>query len=132
MCAHEGFVNLNRWIRAGYFPSVDPSLSSEPDPMCTACAFGKARRNTHKTHTGHNSKGHASPRDTFTTKGSESKTRYNYVSYWVDHATAFMYLTFHSSKAATELVKSKLEFEQYADRFNVRVSNIRADNGVYL
>jgi hypothetical protein len=145
MCAHEGFVNLNCWIRAGYFPNVDPSFSSEPDPMCTACAFGKARRNTHKTHTGHISKGHASPGDgvssdgiesgtpgrPFTTKGLASKTRYNYVSFWVDHVTAFMYLTFHSSKAATELVKSKLEFEQYADRFNVRVSNIRADNGVY-
>jgi len=145
MCAHEGFKNLNSWIRAGYFPKVDPSLALEPDPMCAACAFGKARRTTHNTHTGHISHDHTMPGDgvssdglesgtpgrPFTTKGSASKTRYNYVSFWVDHATAFVYVTFHSTKAATELVKSKLEFETFADRFNVRIRNIRADNGVY-
>jgi hypothetical protein len=49
----------------------------------------------------------------------------------VDHATSFVCITFHSSKAATKLVKSKTEFEQFAERFNVRIQNIRADNGVY-
>jgi hypothetical protein len=32
---------------------------------------------------------------------------------------------------ATKLVKSKMEFEQFAGHFNVRINNIRADNGVY-
>jgi hypothetical protein len=45
--------------------------------------------------------------------------------------SSFVYITFHASKADTELVKSKTEFEQYAARFNVTISNIRADNGVY-
>jgi hypothetical protein len=45
--------------------------------------------------------------------------------------SSFVYFTFHSSKAATELVKSKIEFEQYASRFNVKIENIRADNGIY-
>jgi hypothetical protein len=67
----------------------------------------------------------------FTTKGSPSKLRYNYVSFWVDHASTFVYVTFHSSKAATELVCSKTEFEHYASRYNVTIQNIRADNGVY-
>jgi len=60
------------------------------------------------------------------TKGSPSKLRYNYISFWVDHMS-----TFHSSKAATELVHSKSEFEHYAAQFNVKIQNICADNGVH-
>jgi len=145
LCAHEGFRNLNHWIRKGLCPGVDPSLASEPDPLCASCCFGKARRLTHKTHTGHISKEHTRPGQgvssvglesgtpgrPFTTKGSASNHRYNYVSFWVDHMSSFVYFTFHSSKAATELVKSKIEFEQYASRFNVKIENIRADNGIY-
>jgi hypothetical protein len=56
---------------------------------------------------------------------------YNYVSFWVDHATSFVYVTFHASKAATELARSKSEFEHFASRFNIWIKNIRADNGVY-
>ncbi len=49
------------------------------------------------------------------------------MSFWVDHMSPFVCVTFHSSKAATELVRSKTEFEQCTARFNVRISNIRAD-----
>ncbi len=126
MCAHEGFHNLNQWIRRGYFPKVDPSLALEPDPMCAARAFGKACQISHKTHTGHISAGHTKPGEgvnsdglesgtpgrPFTTKGSPTKIRYDLVSLWVDHASSFVYVTFHSTKAAAELVCSKLEFEQ--------------------
>jgi transposase InsO family protein len=145
MCAHEGFGNLNQWIRQGRFPKVDTSLALEPDPMCPACAFGKARRISHKTHTGQISKDHIKPGDgvssdglesgtpgrPFTTKGSASKLCYLYVSFWVDHASSYVYVTFHCSKAASELVRSKLEFEQFSPRFGIQIKNIRADNGVY-
>jgi hypothetical protein len=40
--------------------------------------------------------------------------------------STFINITFHASKVATEL-----EFEQYAARYNVKIFNIRADNGVY-
>jgi hypothetical protein len=145
MTAHEGFKNLNRWIRKRVFPGVDPALAQEPDPICPTCAFGKAQRLCHKTHTGHISSGHQAPDQgvssdgmesstpgrPFTTKGSPSKLRYNYVSFWVDHMSQFVYVTFHASKAATELVKSKAEFEEFSARFNFTIKNIRADNGVY-
>jgi hypothetical protein len=49
----------------------------------------------------------------------------------VDHASSFVYVTFHSSEAAAELVCWKAEFEQFSARFNVQIWNIRADNGVY-
>jgi hypothetical protein len=42
------------------------------------------------------------------------------------------YVTFHASKAATELVKSKAKFEHFGARYNVHIQNIRADNGIYL
>jgi hypothetical protein len=145
MCAHKGFGNLNQWIHQGRFPKVDPGLALESDPMCPACAFGKARRISHKTHTGQISKDHPNPGDgvssdglesgtpgrPFTTKGAASKMRYLYVSFWVDHASSYVYITFHSSKAARELVQSKLEFEQFSARFGIQIKNIRADNGVY-
>jgi transposase InsO family protein len=145
MCAHEGFQNLNQWIRHGRFPKVDPKLALEPDPVCSACAFGKARCLSHKTHTGQISKNRthlgeglssdglesSTPGAPFTTRGSASKLRYYYVSFWVDHATSFVYITFHASKAASELVRSKMEFEEFSARFNVQIKNIRADNGIY-
>ena len=145
LSAHEGFKNLNHLIRQGVFPGVDRTLAQEPDPLCPACAFGKAHRLCHKTHTGQISSGHtvpgqgvssdgmesSTPGRPFTTKGSPSKLRYNYVSFWVDHMSQFVHVTFHASKAATELVKSKTEFEQFSARYNVKIQNIRADNGVY-
>jgi hypothetical protein len=104
MCAHEGFHNLNQWIRHGRFPHIDPSLALEPDPMCPSCTFSKARRLSHNSYTGHISKDHTilgegvssdglesgTPGRPFTTKGSASKLRYQYVSFWVDHATSFV------------------------------------------
>jgi hypothetical protein len=106
VCAHEGFRNLNRWIRQGRFSGVNPSLAEVPDPSCTFCNFGKARKKCYKTHTGHISTGHTMPGQgvrsdgleygtpgrPFTTKGSPSKLCYNYVSFWVDHASTFVYV----------------------------------------
>jgi hypothetical protein len=144
-CAHEGFTNLNRWIREGRFPNVNPALAKEPDPLCSICSFSKARRRSHKSHVGHISTNHNSPGEgvssdgmeagtpgrVFTTKGSPTTKRYKYVSFWIDHYSSFVYCTFHESKHARELVASKTEFENWAARFNVKIQNIRADNGVY-
>jgi hypothetical protein len=145
LCAHKGFKNLNRWIRHGKFPGVNPKLADEQDPMCSFYNFGKACHVCHKTHTGQIAKDHTQPGKgvssdglesgtpgrPFTTNGSALNLRYNYLSFWVDHMPTFVYITFHASKAATELVRSKTEFEQYAARFNIKISYIRADNGVY-
>ncbi len=115
-CNHEGFTNLNRWICAGYFPGVPPELSSIPDPTCLACAFGKARHRTHKSHTGHISSSHnwpgarvssdgmkaGIPGRPVTTQGSPSTLHLKYVSFWVDHYSHYVYATFHPTKAAHE------------------------------
>lgn len=53
------------------------------------------------------------------------------MSFWVDHASSFVYFLFHSSKAAAELVYSKAKFEQFLACFNVQIRNFRLDNGVY-
>jgi hypothetical protein len=125
---HEGFTNLNKWIRAGYFPNVPSSLADEPNPICTACAFSKARRKPHKAHLGHIGKHHEGPGQgvssdgmeagvpgrPFTTKGLPSKKRLRYVSFWIDHYSKFVYASFHETKASNELLSSKAEFESFA------------------
>jgi hypothetical protein len=45
--------------------------------------------------------------------------------------SSYVYATFCASKAATELVRSKLEFESFAARHNIVIKNIWTDNGFY-
>jgi hypothetical protein len=142
---HEGFTNLNKWINSGYFLHVPPSLADEPDPICTACAFAKARRQTHSAHVGHIAKGHTGPGQgvssdgmeagvpgcPFTTKGLPSTKRLRYVSFWVDHYSKYVYATFYETKASHELLYSKADFEAFSSQYNIKIQAIRADYGVY-
>jgi hypothetical protein len=143
-CAHANWEQINAWIRTGNLPG-SPSLASEPDPICAACQFGKAHKRSHKADTGNISNNHLAPGDgvssdgmeagcpgrMMTTHGLPSLRRYKYVSFWVDHYSQFIYITMHETKKAEELLKSKLEFEEYAAQFGVNIKSIRADNGVY-
>jgi hypothetical protein len=53
------------------------------------------------------------------------------VTFWVDHATGFIYPTFHSKNDAKSTLESKAEFEAFTSRFNISVKSILEDNGVY-
>jgi len=53
------------------------------------------------------------------------------LGFWVDHTSSLVYVTFHQSKAVTELLNSKKEFEEWAIRYNVPIHSIQVDNGVY-
>ena len=66
-----------------------------------------------------------------TVKGLPSLKRYRYCNLWVSNCTRYIYPTFHESKHASELVNSKLEFQRFAAKYNVKISKIQADNGVY-
>jgi len=144
-CAHESFDNLNQWIQKGWFKDIPASLANIPDPQCITCNFGKARRKSHNTNIGHISADHtqpgagvssdgmeaATPGRPFTTKGQPSNLRFRYASFWIDHMSSLVYVTFHPSKAVSELLRSKQEFKEWASRYNVSIKSIRADNGVY-
>jgi hypothetical protein len=143
-CAHAHWDQINSWIRNGSLP-CDKSLASVPDPVCATCQFGKAHKRSHKTDTGHIGRQHQAPGDgvssdgmeagcpgkMLTTHGLPSTRRLKYCSFWIDHYSQFVYVTMHESKRAEELLRSKLEFEEYAARYGVNIKNIRADNGVY-
>ncbi len=66
-----------------------------------------------------------------TTGGLPSTRRYKYCTFWIDHYSQFVYVTMHETKKAEELLRSKQEFEEFAQRYGVNIKNIRADNGVY-
>jgi hypothetical protein len=64
-------------------------------------------------------------------KGAATKQVFNFCNIWVDHATGFIYSTFHSKNDAKSTLESKAEFEAFASKYNISVKSIRADNGVY-
>jgi len=126
-CAHAHWDQINSWIRAGLLP-CEPSLANEPDPVCAACQIGKMHRKTHKTNTGHIGSEHTAPGmgvssdgmeagipgKIFSTHGTPTSKSYKYATFWIDHYSKFVYVTMHETKCAEELLKSKLEFEDFA------------------
>ena len=142
---HSSYTQVNQWLRAGLLPDEDPDLADEPDPDCAICRFGKAHKKYHKTDTGHIDAKHDAPGEGVSahqmeagrpgriiwTNGLPSQRRYLYVNFWVDHFSRFVYVTMHETKEATELVRSKQEFQDFAARIGVKIKNIRVDNGVY-
>jgi hypothetical protein len=73
-CAHEGFTNLNHWIRQGYFKHIDKSIANIPDLICTICPFSKAHRRSHLSHTGHIGSNHREPGHGVSADGMEAGT----------------------------------------------------------
>jgi hypothetical protein len=71
------------------------------------------------------------PGKVMTTHGIPTTKKFRYCSFWVDHYSQFVYVTMHETKCAEELVRSKHEFEDFVSRYNIKIKNIRADNGVY-
>lgn len=72
-CAHVGFDQLNTWIRKGSLP-CNPRLSQEPNPIYTACQFGKSHKKLRLSNIGHISDNHTAPGDGVSTYGMEAGT----------------------------------------------------------
>ncbi len=133
-CNHRSMATINSWIRRGLLP-IDPSVASAPDPVCAACQAGKAHRKPHAGHTNSIAApctfpGQAvsadqleagSPGKIPTTKGLPTTRRYRYCNLWIDHFSRFVFPTFHETKAASDLVASKREFQNFAARYNIKI-----------
>jgi hypothetical protein len=47
------------------------------------------------------------------TKRQPTSKRYKYCNLWIDHFSKYMYITFHETKDASKVVKSKTKFQQF-------------------
>ena len=129
-------------------PNHSMSSTCNP-PMCAACQLAKQNRRTpsHPSSTLPEQmilrEGNVMPGDCVSidqyisalpgrlphTKGKESQTeRFNGGTIFVDHATTLMYLRHQVALTAGETLRSKLEFEQFAETFGVKIKHYRADN----
>jgi hypothetical protein len=141
---HINFDQLHQWMRQGKI-KVSPEVISSPIPVCSACAYGKAKRRPHTICTSPIDSDHSKPGDGVsadqleagcpgiipTAKGSPISTHYLYCNVWVDHHSRFIFLTMHQRKDAREMLQSKQAFEAFCRRHGVNIRRIRADNGVY-
>jgi len=118
-CANPNWDQLNAWIRQGLL-LCDTNLTNEPDSVCSTCQFGKAHRKTHNCDVGHIGRDHQQhfdgmeagyPSQPMTMSGLPMNKCFRYCSFWVDHYSQFVYVTFHKIKRAKELVRSKLKFK---------------------
>lgn len=143
-CNHVNMKQLSHWIRRGYF-GLDKSIANAPDPICKACQFGKARQKAHRSNTGKIAENHTLPGQGVSADQMEagcpgkvpsthsllSHKSYKYINFWVDHATRYIFPTFHETKDLKSLVDSKAAFEAFAGKFGIAIQSIWADNGVY-
>ena len=131
-------------MRQGHL-KVAPEVVSSPTLVCSACAYGKARRRSHTACTSPINGTHHKPGDGVsadqleagcpgiipTSKGSPISTYYHFCNFWVDHHSRLIFLTMHQWKDAREMLQSKQAFETFSKCHGVTVCRIRADNGVY-
>lgn len=137
-CNHVNFGKLNAWILQGVL-HVEKSIANAPDPICLACQFSKANKKFHGKDKGSITASQPAPGQGVsvdlleagipsrlpTMQGLPSPKRYKFVTLWVDHFSQYLNPMFHETK------ESKQEFEAFANKFSVKVANIRADNGMY-
>lgn len=111
---------INELISRGLL-RVDPSIAIAPDPICVVCQVRKVHRKLHVDATGHISSSHkspgagvsadqmeaGSPGKIFSTKGLPSQKRFCIANLWVIHYSRLIFVTFHETKEASELLKSK-------------------------
>lgn len=115
------------WIRQGYI-NVDPAVTAAPDPVCIACQYGKAHRKLHTTGNVSIAARHSFPGAGISSNQLEAgypgklstscsiptSRRYKYCNIWVDNYSTCIYPTFHEMKDVSEMIKSKMEFQNVA------------------
>lgn len=128
-------------------PNISP-----PYPLCGACKLGKMKRkspnkpklqsptqdNEMRIRAGDLSPGDCVSVDQYisavrgrlphTTGREPDKDKYNGGTIFVDHASGYVYLRHQVSLRTGESLRAKNGFEQFADRYNVKLKKFRADN----
>ena len=65
------------------------------------------------------------------TRGRPSRKRYNSPNVWSDHSSKFIWSDHQEEKTAESALQSKVSFETFAARYDVKIKHIHSDNGIF-
>jgi hypothetical protein len=129
--------------RHGFLPS---HLATYQIPRCSACQLGKQRklkRNRKDNHIANkditkpgdlvstDQVDSSTPGRPLTYSGHNSEHKIKAVTIFVDTVSKKVFCEFQTSTNADETIQGKLAMEREANKFNVKIKTIRADNGIF-
>mmetsp|Transcript_5221 Transcript_5221/g.7700 ORF Transcript_5221/g.7700 Transcript_5221/m.7700 type:complete len:154 (-) Transcript_5221:523-984(-) len=113
-----------------------------PHPICAACQYSKGRHQSHKSHD-HSIRAQATkpgdgvsadqltasaPGIVSSNRGKPTTMKLNYCNVWIDHATSFVYVTFHATNDAKELLRRRRPLVEWNRRAHYWFSSEHCKN----
>ena len=141
---HVGMEQIQFWARQGLLPGE--LLKSGPLPKCRTCLEAQSKKRAAGTspirkqtelevQPGEIASVDqlVSPCDglLLTTRGAPTKQRYRYVTFFVDHATRYIFPWFHSTNNVHDTIKAKEQYEAFSHTHNRTLCHIHGDNGTF-
>lgn len=139
---HENFATLKEWASHHLIPhkfaKVDP-------PICLGCLLGKQQRRKRNQTNGVISNLVTKPGDLIhidqaetstpgrpmTFSGRNSKHKITCFTLFIDSISKKIFAEFQTSTDAKQTIEGKKRFEATAQRYDVKITEYRADNGVF-
>jgi hypothetical protein len=139
---HPNFGTMQKWSKLCLIPHKFRKITP---PLCLACQLGKHHRVSRITNNKIISNTVTKPGDLIhmdqaetttpgrpmTLSGWNNSTKITCFTIHVDSISKRIFAEFQTSTNAEQTIDGKKRLEQYANQYSVKISNFRADNGVF-